>query len=79
MSGLISARASSERAIALPTAVARAVVMLATASSRASLSVVGGTISWAMPAKATMPTRVSVSWLSMNRSAASWATVSLLG
>ena len=79
MSGFTSASASSERAIALPTAVARAVVRFDTASSSSSLSVVGGTISWAIPAKATIPTCVPGSWLSMNLSVASWATVSLLG
>ena len=79
MSGFTSESASSERAIALPTAVMRAVVRFDTASRRASLSVVGGTMSWAIPAKATMPICVPGSWLSMNPLAASWATVSLLG
>ena len=79
MSGFTSDSASSDLAIALPTAVARAVVRLATASFSASLSVVGGTMSWARPAKATIPTRVPSAWPSMNLSVACWATVSRLG
>ncbi len=75
----ISAMASSDLRIALPTAVRRPVVRLSTTSSRTSWSVVGDWTISANPANATMPIWVVEPWRSMNDEAAASAASRRLG
>src|SRR5262245_7286569 len=77
--GSTSAMTSSDLRIPLPIAVLRPVVRLSTAVSSASWSLVGGWITSAKPANATMLiSRLDV-WLWMNESAAASAASRRLG
>ncbi len=78
-SGFTAAMASTAFIVAAPITVPRDVVRLSMASVRSSLFVVGGTISSANPAKATMPMRVPATWSSTKVRAASWAMARRLG
>ena len=71
--------ASSALSIAAPMAVPDDVDRLSIAFVRARRSVVGGTASWACPAKMTRPVRVPGGCCSTKSSASCWATVIRLG